>query len=203
MSARVGDSGVNLGIIITPMLDMAFQLLAFFVMTYHPHAAEGHIDGKLLPAKPAINTTAPVPKDKDVAPTDDNPEDSTKDTLVVIVKAVPKGEIRGKLEEGDPTQIQLRRPESPATPENIVDVDSNAVTVKEGGVRELAGFESGLQKLRSELEKVAKAPGGGQTNINIEADPSLHHGYFVRVYDVCKTSGFKGVGFAPPVGGGR
>ena len=33
--------GVNLAIIVTPMLDMAFQLLAFFVMTYHPSALEG------------------------------------------------------------------------------------------------------------------------------------------------------------------
>src|SRR5260221_4211229 len=28
---------------VTPMLDMAFQLLAFFVMTYHPSALEGQI----------------------------------------------------------------------------------------------------------------------------------------------------------------
>ena len=39
-----GEMGVNLGIIITPFLDMSFQLLAFFVMIYHPSALEGHID---------------------------------------------------------------------------------------------------------------------------------------------------------------
>jgi biopolymer transport protein ExbD len=44
------DGGVDLAVIITPMLDMAFQLLAFFIMTYHPSTAEGAVDGTLLPA---------------------------------------------------------------------------------------------------------------------------------------------------------
>ena len=41
--------GVQLGLIITPMLDMSFQILAFFIMTYHPSALEGHIPGSLVP----------------------------------------------------------------------------------------------------------------------------------------------------------
>src|SRR5580704_15976345 len=41
--------GVNLGLIITPMLDMSFQILSFFIMTYHPSALEGHIAGSLAP----------------------------------------------------------------------------------------------------------------------------------------------------------
>ncbi|HYV40016.1 MAG TPA: biopolymer transporter ExbD [Gemmataceae bacterium] len=44
------DGGVDLGIIITPMLDMAFQLLAFFILTYQPPASEAAVDGSLLPA---------------------------------------------------------------------------------------------------------------------------------------------------------
>ena len=44
------DGGVDLGIIITPMLDMAFQLLAFFIMTYQPSPSEAALDGSLLPA---------------------------------------------------------------------------------------------------------------------------------------------------------
>jgi biopolymer transport protein ExbD len=47
------EGGVNLGLVITPMLDMSFQLLAFFVMIYHPSALEAHIDGRLLPPPPA------------------------------------------------------------------------------------------------------------------------------------------------------
>ena len=38
---------------ITPMLDMAFQLLTFFVLTYKPAPAEVQFGMKLLPAQPA------------------------------------------------------------------------------------------------------------------------------------------------------
>ena len=38
----VEDTGPELPI--TPMLDMAFQLLTFFIMTYRPSALEGHMD---------------------------------------------------------------------------------------------------------------------------------------------------------------
>ena len=44
-----GSQGVQLGLIITPMLDMSFQILAFFIMTYNPSALEGHIPGSLVP----------------------------------------------------------------------------------------------------------------------------------------------------------
>ncbi len=44
------DGGVDLGIMITPMLDMAFQLLAFFIMTFQPSPSEAALDGSLLPA---------------------------------------------------------------------------------------------------------------------------------------------------------
>lgn len=196
MSASVGGEGVNLGIIITPMLDMAFQLLAFFVMTYHPHAAEGHIDGKLLPPKAAVKGPEnSKPKDDTAPSTEPDPEG---DALVVVVKAMPRGQVEGKLQEGDPTRIQLKRPEGGGTAETIADVDADAVTEPTQGERVLRGFEAGLDKLKLELEKAQKAPGGAQSTVSIEADPGLHHGWFVRVYDVCKAAGFKGVGFVPP-----
>src|SRR5260370_14857090 len=48
--------GVNLGLIITPMLDMSFQILSFFIMTYHPSALEGHIAGSLAPPTKVATT---------------------------------------------------------------------------------------------------------------------------------------------------
>jgi biopolymer transport protein ExbD len=41
-----------------PMLDMAFQLLAFFILTFRPQTAETHIDLH-LPATPAALPSAP------------------------------------------------------------------------------------------------------------------------------------------------
>ena len=58
-----GAQGVQLSLIITPMLDMSFQILAFFIMTYHPSALEGHIPGRLAPPE------NPATKSKDNNPT--------------------------------------------------------------------------------------------------------------------------------------
>ena len=49
---------------ITPMLDMAFQLLTFFVLTYKPAPAEVQFGMQLLPPQPATSITAEAPSDK-------------------------------------------------------------------------------------------------------------------------------------------
>jgi biopolymer transport protein ExbD len=48
---------------VTPMLDMAFQLLTFFIMTYRPAPAEGQFAMNLLPAQPATRMDAPISSD--------------------------------------------------------------------------------------------------------------------------------------------
>ena len=40
------------------MLDMAFQLLTFFILTYHPMPSEGQFSMNLLPAAPATDFRA-------------------------------------------------------------------------------------------------------------------------------------------------
>jgi biopolymer transport protein ExbD len=48
---------------ITPMLDMAFQLLTFFILTYHPMPVEGQFVMNLLPAQPSTRMDAESPAD--------------------------------------------------------------------------------------------------------------------------------------------
>lgn len=43
---------------VTPMLDMAFQLLTFFILTYSPAPVEGQFAMNLLPAAPALDAAA-------------------------------------------------------------------------------------------------------------------------------------------------
>lgn len=48
---------------VAPMLDMAFQLLTFFILTYQVAPVEGQFSMNLLPAAPAIEMNADAPSD--------------------------------------------------------------------------------------------------------------------------------------------
>ena len=75
---------------IAPMLDMAFQLLTFFVLTYHPAPQEGQFVMSLLPAQPATAlAAAPTPDQK--TPSNDLPVSLR--TLPTILKAGDGGRL--------------------------------------------------------------------------------------------------------------
>ena len=171
--------GVALGLIITPMLDMSFQLMAFFIMNYHPSALEGHIDGNLLPPT-QIATTGPQSADpvpKDLPATDEEPQ--LQDVLLVVVKSVAKGQTEGRRFDGEPSRIMLKRPENPVAV-TVSDTDST--------------LPEGLAKLTSELKKET----GNKANIKIEADGDLKHRFLMEVYDACKRAGYQNISFVAP-----
>src|SRR5262249_12270483 len=80
-----GGLDLELGIVITPMLDMAFQLLAFFVMTFNPSALEGAMDLN-LPA--AGESRADTPESVD--PTNSDVAMEKKVELTVRVTTPPE-----------------------------------------------------------------------------------------------------------------
>jgi biopolymer transport protein ExbD len=175
------ESGVNLGLIITPMLDMSFQILAFFVMTYHPSALEGHFDIKLLPPKNLA--TKDVKADKsELPPTSEEPE--FNDVLTVTVKTVAKGQTENGRTDGDPSRILLTAPEDGPNSKTIADTD--------------VPFEEGLKRLGVELKKFLEDPTHSKANIKIEPDAELKHKYTMEVYDACKLSGFQNIQFVGP-----
>jgi len=80
-----GDVELNLA----SMLDMAFQLLAFFILTFHPSPIEGQLLLHLPPAVPITN----VATDKvDTAQAIDAGATTAK-TLEISVYATPKGDV--------------------------------------------------------------------------------------------------------------
>jgi len=172
--------GVNLGLIVTPMLDMSFQILSFFIMTYHPSALEGHIAGSLAP--PEITATkAKENQQLDIIPPS-VPEDmllpEVQDALTVIIKTAGAGEIGQP-----PEKVLLKRKIEPA-PVQVADVSKNWDTAK--------------QDLSRELKRVKKEGGMEHGNIKIEADANLRQEYVMEVYDICKQSGFPKIHFVPP-----
>jgi biopolymer transport protein ExbD len=81
---------------ITPMLDMAFQLLTFFILTYRPAPVEGQFALNLLPAQPVAAV--------DAAPTDAKADVSdvavALRTLTTTLRADDVGEL-GPITIGD------------------------------------------------------------------------------------------------------
>jgi biopolymer transport protein ExbD len=177
--------GVDLGIIITPMLDMAFQLLAFFIMTYHPPAREAVIDGTLLPPAKIQGT------DKKDSKAIVDPLVKTK--LRIIVKAVPfKKDADQPLQPGQPTAILLERP-----PIQIKTV----ATMKELGPKPgdpPVEWAAGLKALAEELAASLKDPATMHLELSIDADRPLRYGYFIAVREVAEASGYKKIGFNAP-----
>jgi biopolymer transport protein ExbD len=160
------------------MLDMSFQLMAFFIMTYHPSALEGHIDGNLLPPTLVANKAkTPVPTPMDLPAVDEEPQ--LQDVLLVVVKAVAKGQTEGQRFDGQPSRILLKRPENP-----------EAVTISDSD----STLAEGLKRLTVELKKEA----GPKANIKIEGDGDLKHEYLMQVYDACKRAGYQNISFVAP-----
>jgi biopolymer transport protein ExbD len=178
----IEGEGVQLGLIVTPMLDMAFQIMAFFIAVYNPAPLETHLDGKLLPfAKTAVAGPAADKKD-DTPPVDKEPE--VKDNVRIIIKAVGKDQEQAGRKDGEPIEIRLKRPGA-ADEDKIADVNTD--------------FNTGLQRLADELRQIREGPGGAEVSVSIDPDANLKYDYFIRVYDTCKAAKIKEIGFNAPV----
>ena len=73
---------------VAPMLDMAFQLLTFFVLTYKAAPVEGQFVMNLLPPQPATSTAA-APSEASAA----NDLPATLRTLPVVLQADDAGRL--------------------------------------------------------------------------------------------------------------
>jgi biopolymer transport protein ExbD len=88
---RPGDRPVDVTLPITPMLDMSFQLLAFFVMTFQSaNALEGQLD-MYLPK--AGNPQAKRPDQVDLSKDSDADLDQQADLAVVV--SSQRGDVEG------------------------------------------------------------------------------------------------------------
>ncbi|WP_422929945.1 ExbD/TolR family protein [Singulisphaera sp. PoT] len=65
---RKKKAHTSLEIPVTPMLDMAFQLLTFFILTYHPMPSEVQFVMNLMPAAPATDINAQQPEAAEANP---------------------------------------------------------------------------------------------------------------------------------------
>ncbi len=78
---RSGSDGVELNL--AAMLDMAFQLLAFFILTFHPAPVEGQILLRMPPAQPVTPVRDAVQAGSDAA--NDNPVQGLNSLVISVI----------------------------------------------------------------------------------------------------------------------
>ncbi len=172
---------------ITPMLDMAFQLLAFFIMTYSPSDLEGQLDqGLPAEAEKAAHKKEDVKMD---AKTDANPDLEPPSDLRMAIRALQGGDFKGNI-----SSIHVN---------NIAGAETNIkpvrrAVVKNGKVedQEEADLLNGLDAYLKEAKKTVKNTEG----IEVKASANLKIKNVLRVQDVCRRNGFVKVRFTPPEG---
>jgi biopolymer transport protein ExbD len=173
---RALDAGVDVEInkVITPMLDMAFQIFAFFIVIYHP----SQLEGQMLLNLPDL-AQAKAAKPEEARPDQSMPGDLELPAEVTVVARTmrPDG-----TQDGSISQISVQER---LGVKDIIKPDQ--------GSKELPNLDA----LRSYLQSIR---GGlsNQTDIRIEAESGLRYEYVMQIIDMCTRAGFKNVGFAPP-----
>jgi biopolymer transport protein ExbD len=164
------------------MLDLSFQILFFFIITFNPSKAEGKLSLNLPSsgqAKAKDNQSVDLTKPSDVdleIPAD----------FVVLVRATDES-----------LSLALRSAEKVDEIGAIKGLDEMSSRERQRTIKEL------LDRLRVELEKriAAKREKEGETatdNVKIEANGKARYAMIVAVMDTCVKAGYSQVGFAPP-----
>ena len=165
---------VDLNRVITPMLDMAFQLFAFFIVIYHPSQLEGQM---LLNLPDAAQAKAAKPEEARPDPSMPGELELPAEITVLVKTKRPDGS-----QDGGITQVSVQER-----------LGTKDVIKQDPGSQDV----SNLDALRKYLQSVR---GGlsNQNDVKIEAESGLRYEYVMQVMDTCRRAGFKNVGFAPP-----
>lgn len=173
---RQKEAPMEVTLPITPMLDMAFQLLMFFIFTYNPSALEGQMD-LALPAKADkqahnqqdVSQTSEAHKDPDDidVPLDLNVRVHAQEVRYTVT--LEEGVVRTPMDNLDALKEHLRK---------IFKDKAAAISDKIKGMDTKEREET----LRNELKKVA---------VKVQGDTKLPWKYVVEVMDACRMAGVK------------
>jgi len=153
---------------VTPMLDMAFQLLSFFILTFHPDAQfEVEMD-LALPAKESTKAQDPSMIDPKMEANPNIDPDELIDIPLIVAKAANDPANAGTI-----SSLSIEHLGNPHTVRDIDDL---------------------LKTLRSEDFRAADFKGA----IRVRGDPKLKWSAVVKIVDQCHAAGFTRVGFASP-----
>jgi hypothetical protein len=148
-------------VFVTPMLDMAFQILAFFVFTYSPASIEGQFPIQLAQAEAAGEAPNAKPDEKVAS------EEPTELRPTIFVEARAK-------ERGLLASLRIRTPEG-----------TTMLAMPETGTDELTPAQLLLRSLNSRLVELKKL-NPAEDHLTIEGTPSLRWEEMMHVIDACR-----------------
>jgi len=167
---------------VTPMLDMAFQLLTFFIFTYHPSGMEGQME-LLLPSK--MVSKANYPKNVDpMAVSDKEPEPEIPLDITVVVQAGPNGYTL-TLQEG---VVSTPMTSKEALQKHLEKVFAGKDTeIKAKAANQPDNLREGF--LAEEYKKLG---------VKLQGSSSLRWEQIIEVADACRSAKFLNISYAQP-----
>jgi biopolymer transport protein ExbD len=182
---------VALGRVVVPMLDMSFQILFFFIITFNPNELEGQMTMNLPKSGQA---KAQDPSNVDISKPSDTELDIPSD-FVVVLRAYNSNE-GNRLRS---VTVTIR--DSEKVTEVGTEKDLDAADLKATDVR--SRVKKLMDKLQDELKKKYDAkkatdPMKATDNVKLEANGGAKQGVVIAAMDACLRAGYTQVGFAPP-----
>jgi biopolymer transport protein ExbD len=174
---RKPDDPIDIILPIPSFLDMAFQILAFFIFTYNPSALEGQME-LAMPA----SGEARAQDQQQADPT--KPPDEDLDLKTELTVTLTTG---GAANVGDISSVIIEG----------ADLEPKSIPGYSGPEDIHADLKKGLPIFQNYL----KSKQSGLTNkdsIKIRAGSALKYGFVVEFMDACNKAGFKHIGFGPP-----
>lgn len=170
MSRKVKEAGTDITLPITPMLDMSFQLLFFFISTFKlPTGMEGSMDLS-LPSE----ATAAADKLENVNPKASSSEAPVdlQSEITILVQTQAQGTDADGISMINVQQTSGKTPISPP-------------------------YSKDLKELSDKLKEVA-ATGDVKQSVKIQGDSGLKWRGVVKVMDACRNAGFDNISFGQP-----
>jgi biopolymer transport protein ExbD len=183
-SSKITAPDIKVYLPIVPMLDMSFQLLFFFIITFNPGQREGQM-AMNLPA--TGEAKAKKQEDVDLNKQSDTELDIASDFVVSV-----------KYYEQNVT-VAVRDSEKVYDIGKIADMDKLTRDEQRKEVDKLlAKLTDKLKEKLEEKKKERKEGDKPNDNVKIEANSKMKYSMLVGVMDACIKAGYSQVGFAPP-----